>query len=60
MKVGIIYDSITGNTKKIAEAIYEEIKNKCDVIIGDSTLDISNCDILFIGSWTDKEIAVKK
>ena len=60
MKVGIIYDSITGNTKKIAEAIYEEIKNKCDVIIGDSTLDISNCDILFIGSWTDKGNCSKK
>ena len=45
MKISIIYDSDTGNTKKLADEIsrmFEEKKN------------IEYSDIVFIGSWTDK------
>ena len=42
MKVAIIYSSITGNTKLLAETIKSEIKEEIDA------------DIYFIGSWTNK------
>ena len=45
MKVSLIYDSITGNTKKLAE----QVENKFKEIV-----DIENADIVFVGSWTDK------
>lgn len=45
MKVSLIYDSLTGNTKKLAE----QVENKFKEIV-----DVENADIVFIGSWTDK------
>lgn len=45
MKVSLIYDSITGNTKKLAE----QIENKFKEIV-----EVENADIVFVGSWTDK------
>ena len=53
MKIAIIYDSITGNTKKIAEAI-KEACNEHEIIFGDMDTDINEADLVFIGSWTDK------
>ena len=53
MKIAIIYDSITGNTKKIAEAIKEECKNE-NIIFGDINTNIDDAELIFIGSWTDK------
>ena len=53
MKIAIIYDSITGNTKKIAEAI-KEACNEHEVIFGDMDTDINEADLVFVGSWTDK------
>lgn len=46
MKVCIIYDSITGNTKKLAETIKEKFSK--DIV------EKELADIIFIGSWTDK------
>ena len=45
MKVSIIYDSITGNTKMLADLI----KGKFVDVVG-----IDEADIVFVGSWTDK------
>lgn len=53
MKIAIIYDSITGNTKKIAEAI-KEACNEHEIIFGDMDTDINEADLVFVGSWTDK------
>ena len=53
MKIAIIYDSITGNTKKIAEAIKEECRNQ-DIIFGDMQTNVNEAELIFIGTWTDK------
>lgn len=52
MKVCIIYDSITGNTKKLAETIKEKFSK--DIV------EKELADIIFIGSWTDKGNCSKK
>lgn len=51
MKISIVYDSVTGNTKKIAEAIYEVLKE--ETISCGKDYD-EQADLYFIGSWTDK------
>lgn len=52
MKTAILYKSISGNTKLIAEAIKKALK--ADVVyIGEPKEDII-ADLYFIGSWTDK------
>ena len=45
MKVSIIYDSVTGNTKKLADLLKERFLNR---------VEINEADIVFVGSWTDK------
>lgn len=57
MKILIAYSSKTKNTKKVAEAIYEEIKTKNSV----SIIDIRKCknklpdfDLYILGCWVDK------
>lgn len=54
MKIAIIYDSITGNTKKIAEAIKEASSEENEVIFGDMDTNVNEAELIFIGSWTDK------
>lgn len=53
MKVAIIYSSITGNTKLLAETIKSEI-NKDIVYCGRPINEGIDADIYFIGSWTNK------
>lgn len=53
MKVAIIYSSITGNTKLLAETIKSEI-NKDIVYCGKPINEGIDADIYFIGSWTNK------
>lgn len=53
MKVAIIYSSITGNTKLLAETIKSEI-NKDIVYFGKPINEEIDADIYFIGSWTNK------
>ena len=52
MKICIYYDSITGNTKKIADAIYETCKD--EVLYCGKPQKLQEADLYFIGSWTDK------
>lgn len=52
MKAAIIYKSVSGNTKLLAEAIREVLKEQV-VYFGEPDDDIK-ADIYFIGSWTDK------
>lgn len=63
MKILLAYSSKTKNTKKVAEAIYDEIKNLADVKL----IDIKKqrkpleeeFDLYILGAWTDKTNANK-
>ena len=59
MKIAIIYDSITGNTKKIAEEIKKEINESNLVYFGEPEKEIE-ADLYIVGSWTDKGMCSKK
>lgn len=63
MKVLLAYSSKTKNTKKVAEAIYDEIKNLADVTLLNikkqkTKLD-EDYDLYILGAWTDKTTANK-
>ena len=53
MNIAIVYKSITGNTKTIAEAIKESIYDNNIVYFGEPKKDIE-ADLYIVGSWTDK------
>lgn len=53
MKIAIIFDSRTGNTAQIAGAIREACANETIIAFG-SPADVSDADLIFAGSWTDK------
>lgn len=59
MKIAIVYKSLTGNTKIIAEAIKEELKNEEVVYFGEPQDNI-DADVYIVGSWTDKGMCVKE
>lgn len=52
MKIAIVYKSLTGNTKMIAEAIREALGDEA-VYCGEPKEGIK-ADFYFVGSWTDK------
>lgn len=56
MKGIIIYSSRTGNTKKMAEAIFEELKKEFAVEIAsvEEQVDIDNYDFALLGGYTDQ------
>lgn len=56
MKILIIYSSQTGNTKAVAEAIYEEFKDYATLIPMDQAKNykLENYDYVFAGFWVDK------
>lgn len=53
MKIAIIYKTITGNTKIIAEAIKDSLNQEEIIYIGEPKSDL-DADIYIVGSWTDK------
>ena len=63
MKILLAYSSKTKNTKKVAEAIYQQVKDQADVDL----LDIKKqrkklekeYDFYILGAWTDKTNANK-
>lgn len=54
MKIAIVYSSITGNTKLLADTIYKALKDKEIVYVGNVCNEIPEADFYFIGSWTNK------
>ena len=52
MEIAIVYDSVTGNTRNLAEAIDNECKNA--KVYKKYDENILNADLVFVGSWTDK------
>lgn len=59
MKIAIVYKSLSGNTKLIAEGIKEELKEEEIVYIG-SPEEYIDADFIFLGSWTDKGMCCKE
>ena len=63
MKSLVLYSSLTGNTKKIAYTIYDEIQEEKDIKdvneLVDYGIDYENYDIVFLGYWVDKGICDK-
>lgn len=61
MKIAIIYESLSGNTKKVAEELKKQLEKEVEVIyFGNPKDKLPKADIFFIGSWTDKGNASKK
>ena len=54
MKIAIIYSSKTGNTKALAKAIRETLKNQSLIYFNMPSEKIPMADIYIIGSWTFK------
>lgn len=54
MKIAIIYSSKTGNTKALAKAIKETLKNQNLIYFNTPSKKIPMADIYIIGSWTFK------
>lgn len=53
MKIAIVYKSLTGNTKMVADAVKNALKQDEVVYVGAPT-DAMDAEIYFVGSWTDK------
>ena len=49
MKIIIAYMSETGNTKKIAEAIFQEIQEEKEIKELNQIDDLESCDLVFVG-----------
>ena len=59
MKIAVVYKSFTGNTKLVAEAIGEALKDEHDVRVCEPTEGLE-ADMYFIGSWIDKGNCTKE
>lgn len=54
-RYSIIYSSRTGNTKKLAEAIYNALpQNSCDYYGEVDKIEDELSEVLYIGFWTEK------
>ncbi|HIU64924.1 MAG TPA: flavodoxin [Candidatus Avacidaminococcus intestinavium] len=60
MKILVMYSSLTGNTKKVAEAISQVLPpNDTTVMQITPTIDVEAYDLIFAGFWVDKSTADK-
>lgn len=60
MKTLIVYSSLTGNTKRIAEAIAEEIGAEAALFSVEEAPDPAAYDCVAVGFWVDKGTADAK
>ena len=59
MKIAVVYKSLTGNTKFVADAIAEALKEKHDVCVCEPAEGLE-ADLYFVGSWIDKGNCTKE
>lgn len=52
MKIAIVYDSITGNTQKLAKVIFDACKGNEVFVYDEYNDDILKADLLFMGCYT--------
>lgn len=58
MKCAVVYASLTGNTKQIAETIYEELPQGSRIYsVDDQVLKNEEYDVYIIGYWADRGTA---
>lgn len=50
----IAYSSRTGNTKKVAEALYGAAEDKCVLMETEKVENLDCYDLIFVGYWVDK------
>lgn len=60
MKSLVLYSSLTGNTKKLAEIIYEELPNEKVIKKISDKENLQDYDLIIIGYWVDKGICDNK
>lgn len=54
MKISIVYQSLTGNTRQLAEAVQAVLPSEMLFYIGTPDAEALKADLIFAGSWTDK------
>ena len=54
MKIAIVFESVTGNTAQLAEALRFHFRGQDTVLIQSADADVLDQDVVFAGSWTDK------
>ena len=54
MRIAIVYDSLTGNTAQVAQAIREACTGQEIVAFGPPPQNVDRAELVFAGSWTDK------
>ena len=59
MKIAVVYKSLTGNTKLVAEAIGDALKAEYDVCVCEPA-ECPKADLYFVGSWIDKGNCTKE
>ena len=60
MKSLVVYSSLTGNTKKVAEAIAEALHPGCDIHKVEDNPAADGYDLVAVGYWVDKGTADAK
>ena len=59
MKIAVVYKSLTGNTKFVAEAIGEALKAEHEVCVCEPA-ECPEAELYFVGSWIDKGNCTKE
>lgn len=54
MKIAIVFDSRTGNTAQVAQAIQTACEGHDIVAFGPPPQNVDQAELVFAGSWTDK------
>lgn len=54
MKIAIVYESVTGNTEQLAEALRFHFRSQDTILMQCTDADVSDRDVVFVGGWTDK------
>ena len=60
MKSLLLYSTLTGNTEKVAKAIYEAMPQGTDFKKASNAEDPSDYDVIVIGFWVDRGTADEK
>ena len=54
MKTLVTYSTLTGNTKKVAEAVFEAVSGEKEIMDIKSIKETDGYDRILVGYWVDK------
>lgn len=60
MKAVVIYSSLTGNTEKVARALYESITFEKEIFKSSEEVNLEKYDLIAFGYWVNKGICDDK